>query len=120
MSKLFQDLKQSVEDMAAHVRGETVPGITLSTVVIKAVPAHALGDVKRARAKLGVSQGALAAILGVTKKTVEAWEAGTNVPIKPVLRLLQLLTSRDDLLEDLIEKRGKSRAIVGERAERLR
>jgi len=112
MSKLFKDLKQGVNDMAAHVRGDNVPGITLSKVVIKAVPTHAFGDVKRARAKLGLSQGALAAILGVTKKTVEAWEAGTNVPIKPVLRLLQLLTSRDDLLGDLIEKtKGESTTI---------
>jgi putative transcriptional regulator len=112
MSKLFKDLKQGVNDMAAHVRGENVPGITLSRVVIKAVPTHAFGDVKRARTKLGLSQGALAAILGVTKKTVEAWEAGTNVPIKPVLRLLQLLTSRDDLLGDLIEKtKGESTTI---------
>jgi len=34
------------------------------------------------------------------------------VPIKPVLRLLQLLTSRDDLLGELIEKtKGESTTI---------
>lgn len=104
MSKLFNDLKHSIGEMAAHVQGEEVPGITLSTVVIKAVPTHAAGDIKRIRVKLGASQGALAAILGVTKKTVEAWEAGTNIPTKPVMRLVQLLTSRSDLLGELVEK----------------
>ena len=104
MSKLFEDLTQSIGEMAAHVRGEDVPGITLNTVAIKPVPVHEAGDIKRIRAKLGASQGALAAILGVTKKTVEAWEAGTNVPTRPVMRLLQLISLRGDLIDELVEK----------------
>jgi putative transcriptional regulator len=104
MSRLFEDLKESAGQMTAHIQGKEVLGITSSTVVIKPVPTHTVGDIKRIRVRLGASQGALAAILGVTKKTVEAWEAGTNIPTKPVMRLVQLLTSRSDLLSELVEK----------------
>ena len=102
MSKLFDDLKESIADMAKHVRKEHVGGITLNTVSIKPVPEANGRDIRRIRGQLGMSQGAMAAILGVSKKTVEAWEAGTNVPGKPVLRLIQLLAARNDLLDDLL------------------
>jgi putative transcriptional regulator len=104
MSKLFDDLKQGIGEMAAHIRGEDVPGITLNSVTIKPVPEHQPGDIKRIRSKLGASQGALAAILGVTKKSVEAWEAGTNIPTKPVMRLLQLISLHNELIHELVEK----------------
>ena len=102
MSKLFEDLKQSIHDMAKHVKGEHVAGITLNTVSIKPVPEAGAKDIKRIRTQLYMSQGALAAILGVSKKSVEAWEAGVNIPGKPVIRLLQLLVSNSHLLDDLI------------------
>jgi len=104
MSKLFDELKDSIAHMAKHTRGEHVDGITLNTVSIKPVPAASAKDVKKIRAQMGMSQGAFAAILGVSKKTVEAWEAGVNPPAKPVARLLQVLSTNESILDDLIEK----------------
>jgi putative transcriptional regulator len=102
MSKLFDDLKESIGDMTKHAQGELVQGITLNTVSIKPVPDLNAKDVKRIRTELGMSQGAFAAVIGVSKKTVEAWEAGTNVPGKPVVRLIQLILKRQELLKEII------------------
>ncbi|WP_282432928.1 helix-turn-helix domain-containing protein [Pelotomaculum propionicicum] len=38
------------------------------------------------RTKLDLSQSAFANIIGVSKKAVEAWEAGVNIPQGPAQR----------------------------------
>ena len=48
-------------------------------------------NIKNIRKKTGTSQGFLAKWLGVSKKTVQAWESGMNVPNGPSARLLSLL-----------------------------
>lgn len=118
MSKLFDDLKESIADMTKHARGEQLEGITLNSVTIKPVPSASAKDIRKIRAQLGMSQGAFAAILGVSKKAVEAWEANVNVPTKPVIRLLQLLSSNRNLIDHLIESdatvaKSKKRRSVG-------
>lgn len=43
-------------------------------------------EIKACRASLGLSQVRLAEVLGVSRRTVEEWEAGRNDP-PPYLRL---------------------------------
>ncbi len=45
-------------------------------------------DIKKIRNDFGATQAAFAEILGVSKKTIEAWEAGRNRPDGPARRLL--------------------------------
>ena len=40
-------------------------------------------------------------MLGLAKKTVEAWEANTNKPTGPALRIMELLSSKKISLEML-------------------
>lgn len=91
MSKLFRDLERGLKDMKKHLGGEEVEGLTLSTVEVKPIKELNGQEFKKLRLKLGYSQGVLAAVVGVSKKTIEAWEAGTTLPSKPALRLMQLL-----------------------------
>lgn len=56
-------------------------------------------DVKLLRIKLNVTQIAFSAIMGVSTKTVEAWEKGTNVPNGTARRLISLLNTEPELLE---------------------
>ncbi len=50
-------------------------------------------DIKRIRKKTRTTQGFLANWLGVSKKTVQAWEGGWNTPNGASARLLSLLDS---------------------------
>ncbi len=64
-------------------------------------------DVKKLRASLSLSVRVFAEVLGVSSKTVEAWEAGTNTPGGSARRLLSMLKKDPDFLLDyeiLIDK----------------
>ena len=42
---------------------------------------------------LDMTQSVFAAVVGVSVKTVEAWEAGSNKPIGPARRILSIMRS---------------------------
>ena len=44
--------------------------------------------------------GLFSEILGVSEKTVEAWEGGYNEPSGPALRLMNMLRRYPDILTD--------------------
>jgi putative transcriptional regulator len=52
-------------------------------------------DIKRIRKKTGTTQGFLANWLGVSRKTIQAWESGRNIPNGASARLLSLLEMND-------------------------
>lgn len=58
---------------------------------IKEINMYSSEDIKRIRLKIGATQAFLAEWLGVSKRTVEAWECGRNMPNGPSARLLALL-----------------------------
>ena len=50
-------------------------------------------DVKRIRAKLGLSQSQFAEIIAVSVRTVQEWEQGRHTPGAPAVALLKLADS---------------------------
>lgn len=46
-----------------------------------------------------MTQQLFASALGVSKKTVEAWEADRNIPEGPAQRMLELMEKDENLLE---------------------
>jgi putative transcriptional regulator len=63
-------------------------------LTIKPVTSFNTDDIKRIRKKTGLSQVMFAGSLGVSPKTVEAWENGRNKPEGASRRLLEIV--RDD------------------------
>ncbi|NLZ68056.1 MAG: type II toxin-antitoxin system MqsA family antitoxin [Spirochaetales bacterium] len=55
-------------------------------------------DVKELRKFLQLSQSLFAQVLGVSHKTVQAWEHGTNIPTGSALRLMNILKKYPDVL----------------------
>lgn len=54
-------------------------------------------EIKHIRNSLSLTQPLFASLLGVSKKTVEAWEAGNNTPNGSACRLLNMLQADPDL-----------------------
>jgi putative transcriptional regulator len=63
-------------------------------LTIKPVETFTTDDIKEIRQKTGLSQVTFACTLGVSPKTIEAWEKGRNKPEGPSRRLLEIV--RDD------------------------
>ena len=62
-------------------------------------------NVKAERESLGMTQKAFANVLGVSKRTVEAWETGRNTPSPTAKNLIYLISQKPDLVLMLQEAR---------------
>lgn len=100
MSKAYEELKTSLEQAIAIQKGEMKGRKT--TYVFKPVKRYTNVQVKKIRNNANMTQGVFASFLGVSPKTVEAWERGTNRPIGSACRLLDILDSRKDFALDFL------------------
>ena len=66
---------------------------------IEPVRSFSGGEVKAIRISANLTQLAFAAVLGVSKKAVEAWECGRNTPSGPACRLLSIMEKDPELPE---------------------
>ncbi len=98
----FNDLKESLEDAIAFKNGNKSRCRT--TVREIPIPEYSSDDITHIRSELALSQRGLAAILGVSHRTVEAWEAGRNKPNGAARHLLYLIGEDNSLVNRLIAK----------------
>ena len=83
---VFDQIKQGLEEAIAYEQGKVeVPTKTMS---ISSLPEYDAKKVKEIRAKTGMTQRFFAEFMGVSVKTVEAWESGRNKPAGSACRLL--------------------------------
>jgi len=68
-------------------------------VVIPDLPLYKGRDVKRVREKIDVTQKIFAAVIGVSVKTIEAWEGNRNVPDGPAQRIFYALDNNPGFLK---------------------
>jgi putative transcriptional regulator len=70
--------------------------------VVSIIPVKEYGaeQVKQIRKSTGMSQKVFASYMGVSAKTVEAWEAGINRPSGAASRLLSMLEMNEHLVEE--------------------
>lgn len=69
-------------------------------VTVSPVPEYNANKIKEIREALNLSQMIFAEAIGVSVKTVEAWESGRNKPQGPASRFLQLLDQDHRFLEE--------------------
>jgi putative transcriptional regulator len=83
-------LVQSLTEIRDGLRGH--PGkLTMKTVEIPDPPHFSAAAIHKLRDRLGLSQGLFAKLLGVSRKLIEAWEAGTRMPSPMACRLLDAI-----------------------------
>lgn len=102
MENYYNDLKQSLEDAIAFNRGDKTRA--RSVVRELPVPEYQAADVARVRTGLQLSQRGLAAVLGVSPRTVEAWEGGRNAPSGSARHLLYLIERNNGLVNQLVAR----------------
>lgn len=89
MSSLFEDLQEGLNQAIAYEKGRGKARV--KTLMIMPVKKYSNEEIKRIRNKSGMTQTVFANYMGVSKKTVEAWETGRTHPTGPAYRLLDIL-----------------------------
>lgn len=101
-----ESIKESLKECIDYEKGD----IRLRTFIRSNIPElpHFQGkEVKEIRESIDCSQSIFADILGVSKKTVEYWEAGINIPNGTAQRFLALLKNKKtDFIKEDLQKIG--------------
>ena len=100
---LFESIKQGLEEALEYEKGNS-SNVKVRRIKIEPVPHYEAQDIKGIRQKTKLSQSAFANFMGVSKKTVEAWEAGTNIPQGSSQRLLEIMSRDTAILQQYIEQ----------------
>lgn len=92
MSKYFDDLMTGLNEAIAIERGELTGRRTVYE--IQPVKKYDNAQIKRIRNSVGMTQVLFASYMGVSCKTVEAWEKGVNHPTGSACRLISMLENK--------------------------
>lgn len=88
VSEMLEALEEFADDVAAN-DGEIPPKYTVRHFVLDpGIETVDAAGVKEAREALNTSQRIFAAFLGVSLKTVQAWEQGVNTPSGAAARFM--------------------------------
>lgn len=92
MSEMFDILNGALDEAIEDAKSEK-KFLKRDTISFEITPPaiYTADEVKKIRHSTGLTQNLFAKWLGVSTRTVEAWESGRNTPSGPSSRLLELL-----------------------------
>jgi len=90
LSPLAAEIAQGLLEGIEYIRGSGSARATRVTLP-DPPPAYTQMEVRRIRARLGLTQRQFAVLINVTPKSVESWEQGIRHPSQAASRLLQIL-----------------------------
>jgi putative transcriptional regulator len=90
LSPLAAEIAQGLLEGIEYVRGSG-NARTSRVTLPDPPPAYTQMEVRRIRARLGLTQRQFAVLINVTPKSVESWEQGIRHPSQAASRLLQIL-----------------------------
>jgi len=93
----LEELKEISERGISHLRRRTREHRQISPIVT-----YSPQEIKELREKLQFTQTCFGELLGVSLKTIQAWESGTNRPNGTALRVFQMLESDPKALDKYV------------------
>ncbi len=93
---VFESIMTGLQEALDYEEGKGTARTTKLSV--EPLPDLSANEIKSIRCSAGLTQQIFAAALGVSAKTVEAWEAGTNRPIGPARRMISIMKTDPDFL----------------------
>jgi len=98
MSELFESIKQGLNEAILYEQGK-LPKVKVDRMAVSPLRVYTGDEIKEIRARQNMTQKLFSEALGVSVKTVEAWETGTNRPSGIANRMLELLIQDNSLFE---------------------
>ena len=100
MNTLFDELQEGLQEAIDYERG--TGKAKKITYMISPIKTYSNIEIRKIRNKSGMTQKTFADFLGVSPKTVEAWETGRIHPTGPACRLISILESGHENKLDFI------------------
>ncbi|MFZ3130165.1 MAG: helix-turn-helix domain-containing protein [Desulfosporosinus sp.] len=97
MGEIYKGILNGLNEAIEHAEGKRE--LRTNTVSIEPIREYEAAVIKKIRNELGMTQAFFAVFMGVSRKTVEAWESGRNMPDGPARRLLSMIQA-DPLLPE--------------------
>jgi putative transcriptional regulator len=94
---VYESIIQGLNEAIDYEKGEKTARST--RVTITPPPEVSADEVKELRHTLKMTQSTFAAVMGVSNKTVEAWEKGTNSPAGTARRMIGMLLADNTIPE---------------------
>ena len=103
MPGVFEDIMSSLNELSDYAEGKTT-GVVVhkrSFEDVVKVPSFSPMEIRRVRLDANMSQNTFAACVGVSKKSVEAWEGGRSHPDGAARRILGLMRNHPTFAQDM-------------------
>ena len=94
MSSFFEDLRDGLQEAIDYEKG--IGKAKKTVYVIAPITKYSNSQIKSIRNNAGMTQSVFTNYMGVSKKTVEAWELGRTHPTGPACRLLSILEQGEE------------------------
>jgi putative transcriptional regulator len=94
---LFEKIKAGLIEAIEYEKGNTK--VTVHKITISPLHEYTAEKIKGIRQKFNLTQKLFAYVMGVSIKTIEAWESGRNAPSGAALRMLEILDQDEKALE---------------------
>jgi len=99
MNSVFESIKQGLNEAIEFEQGK-LPGVKVTKITIAPIHNYTAKEIKAIRTQQKMTQRLFAEAMGVSVKTVEAWETGTNKPSGIANRMFDFLTKDHSLFEN--------------------
>lgn len=96
---VYEGIMQGLQEAVAYNDGKMKA--RTKTMHVEPVPDFNAPEIKHIRDELGMTQVLFAGFMGVSAKTIEAWESGRNTPNGPARRILAMLQTDPHLPQKL-------------------
>ena len=96
-NSVYESIMTGLNEALADAQSEK-PILKRHKVTVEPVKVFEADEIKKIRNSTGMSQKMFASYMGVSDKTVEAWEAGTNHPSGAASRLLSMIEKDKELI----------------------
>ena len=96
--KLISSARQAEEHSAGRRRLRAV------TLEVSPIPQYSSEQIRELRARYDLTRALLGGIVGVSSKTVEAWEIGARQPSAAALRVISELDTNPTYIDKIIKR----------------
>jgi len=100
-NEFFEKFKQGLQECIDFENGDKTKG--RETIRSIPEPQYFPSDITQLRKSLNMTQKGMATVLGVSTRTVEAWETGRSHPKGTATRMLYLIENDNSIVQRLLE-----------------